>query len=179
MTEKSSDPPSRRVVARAPRAIIGIVLQAIAFALVWGVGVPRLILVWRGSTRVDVYVTISASVIAVVALGLVFVAMHYLGRQWAITARTIERHELVTAGPYRAVRHPIYLGVGGFFIAIGLLLAPVWALLAACVFYAVGTAIRIRAEDGLMAATFGAAFEEYRRRVPALIPRFPRATNRD
>jgi protein-S-isoprenylcysteine O-methyltransferase Ste14 len=131
--------------------------------------------VWRGSTRVDAFVTILASVVGLVALGLVFVAMHYLGRQWAITARTIERHELVTAGPYRVVRHPIYLGVGGFLIAIGLLLAPVWALFAAAVMYGVGTAIRVRAEDGLMAATFGSAFEDYRRRVPALIPRWPRS----
>lgn len=179
MTERLSSPSSRRVVARAPRAIIGIVFQMVAFALVWGVGARRLIPAWRGSARVDAFVTIFASVVAMVALGLVFVAMRYLGPQWAIAARTIERHELVTAGPYRAVRHPIYLGVGGFLIAIGLLLAPVWVLFAAGAIYGVGTAIRIRAEDGLMAATFGTAFEDYRRRVPALIPRFPRATNTD
>ncbi|WP_046728371.1 hypothetical protein [Streptomyces humi] len=31
--------------------------------------------------------------------------------------------------------------------------------------------LRVRAEDGLMAARFGASYEAYRARVPALIPR--------
>ena len=56
-------------------------------------------------------------------------------------------------------------------VAMGLAFAPAWALALACVAYAAGTIIRTRAEDALMAATFGAVFEEYRRRVPALIPR--------
>src|SRR5262245_51723823 len=172
--QESPTSSSPRVAAGAPRAAIAIVLKALALALVWGWGVrgPRSIAVMRGSTMADRLVTIAAIVILLGSFYLIITAMQHLGRHWAIEARTIEHHELVRTGPYRIVRHPIYLGIGGFMIAIGLLLAPLPVLIAACVIYILGTNVRIRAEDALMAATFGAAFEEYRRRVPALIPRF-------
>jgi protein-S-isoprenylcysteine O-methyltransferase Ste14 len=102
---------------------------------------------------------------------LVFVAIRYLGPQWAVQARTIKGHALVTTGPYGIVRHPIYLGLGGFLVAVGLFFATWWALVAASALYLVGANIRIKAEDALMAAAFGEAFEAYRRRVPALVPR--------
>ncbi len=91
-------------------------------------------------------------------------------RHWALAARTIEHHELVTSGPYGLVRHPIYLAIGGFVVVTGLMLAPIRVLLVACVIYVAGTHLRLRAEEKLLAATFGPAFDEYRRRVPALIP---------
>jgi protein-S-isoprenylcysteine O-methyltransferase Ste14 len=127
---------------------------------------------WRSSTATDVFFTIASTIVAIGSLVLVVAAMRHLGRRWAIEARTIEHHELITTGPYRFVRHPIYVGVGGFVVATGLLFAPATVLLAACLAYIIGTNIRVHAEDALMAATFGPEFDEYRRRVPALIPRF-------
>jgi protein-S-isoprenylcysteine O-methyltransferase Ste14 len=58
-----------------------------------------------------------------------------------------------------------------------LLLAPVLGLsswLGAAVsllLFIVGTSLRARAEDKLLAKTFGREFQEYRRRVPAFFPR--------
>ncbi len=53
------------------------------------------------------------------------------------------------------------------------LASPIGAALTAGLF-GWGTALRIRAEDRLLAETFGREFEEYRRRVPAFFPRFKR-----
>jgi protein-S-isoprenylcysteine O-methyltransferase Ste14 len=51
-----------------------------------------------------------------------------------------------------------------------LLLTPwVWLAVSLALFVT-GTELRIRAEDGLLAARFGPAFEEYKRQVPAYIP---------
>src|SRR5215813_11826158 len=122
--QESPNSSSPRVVARAPRAVIGIVLQALAMALVWGWGARGPRSIPRGSTMADRLVTIAAIAVLLGAFYLMISAMRHLGRHWAIEARTIEHHELVRTGPYRIVRHPIYLGLGGFMIAIGLLLAP-------------------------------------------------------
>jgi protein-S-isoprenylcysteine O-methyltransferase Ste14 len=43
-------------------------------------------------------------------------------------------------------------------------------LLAASAVFVAGTLIRIRTEEKLLCQAFGAAFDEYARKVPALIP---------
>ena len=44
------------------------------------------------------------------------------------------------------------------------------AFAVAAVLFAAGTAVRVRAEERLLAATFGERFDEYRARVPAVVP---------
>jgi protein-S-isoprenylcysteine O-methyltransferase Ste14 len=154
------------ITATAPRARIGIALQALAFFLVWSGGYARFS---SGAWRTGL--TAVAALLALSALTPVFISIRHLGRQWSIQARTIREHSLVTTGPYRVVRHPIYLGLGVFLVAVGLALDRWWVLLAASILYVLGATIRIRAEDSLMAKTFGPAFEEYRKRVSAFIPR--------
>jgi protein-S-isoprenylcysteine O-methyltransferase Ste14 len=78
-----------------------------------------------------------------------------LGRQKRIDARLSADHELVTHGPYRVVRHPIYTSM---LCRIG----------AVCL--VAGTEIRVRIEEKLLAARFGEQYAEYRRRVPAYVP---------
>jgi protein-S-isoprenylcysteine O-methyltransferase Ste14 len=43
-------------------------------------------------------------------------------------------------------------------------------LLGAVALYLLGTWIRVRSEEALLRGAFGAEFEEYARRVPAVIP---------
>jgi protein-S-isoprenylcysteine O-methyltransferase Ste14 len=44
-----------------------------------------------------------------------------------------------------------------------------WAAVS-LVLFVVGTEIRVRAEDKLLASRFGPEFAEYRRKVPAYVP---------
>ena len=92
-----------------------------------------------------------------------------LGRRFSGLVAIQPGHELLTTGLYRAIRHPSYLGllvnVLGWALAFrslaGVLLtaALVPPLLA-----------RIRAEERLLHAQFGAAYDAYRRRTARLIP---------
>ncbi len=100
-----------------------------------------------------------------------FAAARALGRQWALMARVIEGHELISQGPYGIVRNPIYLAMLGMLVATGLVVGRWQALVGAAIAFAVGTAIRIRAEENLLRETFGAKFDDYARRVPAFLPR--------
>jgi protein-S-isoprenylcysteine O-methyltransferase Ste14 len=68
------------------------------------------------------------------------------------------------------VRHPIYLGIGLFLMAASVVAATWWAFVAALGLYVAGSMLRIQAEDRLLASRFGQEFENYRQRVPALLP---------
>jgi protein-S-isoprenylcysteine O-methyltransferase Ste14 len=106
-----------------------------------------------------------------VLLGLGFAcwARLTLGRNWSATVQLKQDHELVEAGPYRRVRHPIYtgmlLGVLGSVLAIG---APLGLLALALV--GGGFVVKLRHEEQLMRACFGAVYVDYMRRSRALIP---------
>lgn len=86
-----------------------------------------------------------------------------------IGLRLAPGHVLVQSGPYAVVRHPMYAGL--FLAGAGaLLLYRTWAT----VFFAVqlpALIARARLEDRALAAEFGPAWEEYRDRVPAWVPR--------
>ena len=93
-----------------------------------------------------------------------------LGRQWRFDAGLNADHQLVQEGAYRVVRHPIYASMFALLIGTGLLVTRPAFLAAAIVFFVIGTEIRVRVEDALLASRFGAEFETYRRHVPAYIP---------
>jgi len=80
------------------------------------------------------------------------------------------RQQLVTSGIRTRVRHPIYLGhlceIFAWCIATGL--APLYGLAG---FAIVTGAVMIRIEDRELEMRFGAAYREYRKNVPAVIPR--------
>ncbi|MGD8737018.1 MAG: isoprenylcysteine carboxylmethyltransferase family protein, partial [Anaerolineae bacterium] len=60
-------------------------------------------------------------------------------------------HEVATAGPYRMVRHPGYLGALAFDLAVAIVLGSLWALIPAAL---VGVAIvtRTKVEDRALQA---------------------------
>jgi len=103
--------------------------------------------------------------------GLLFTvwARVHLGRNWSATITVKQGHELITSGPYRLVRHPIYAGLLLAFIGSGLARAE-WrgALAVALAFWALWRKLRI--EERWMREQFGAAYDEYARRVGALVP---------
>jgi protein-S-isoprenylcysteine O-methyltransferase Ste14 len=78
---------------------------------------------------------------------------------------------LVVSGPNRYVRNPMYVGI---LVAIGgqaLLFGQAALLPYAAIAWAV-TAVFVRLyEEPTLARTFGAEYDEYRRAVPAWIPR--------
>jgi protein-S-isoprenylcysteine O-methyltransferase Ste14 len=113
---------------------------------------------------------IASMILAPLSAVLVWAATRHLGKQWRYEAALSEDHELIQTGPYRWLRHPIYTSMLLLLLAAGL--AWTWwpMLLAALVFFVVGTEIRVRAEDRLLAGRFQESFGAYRSRVRAYIP---------
>jgi protein-S-isoprenylcysteine O-methyltransferase Ste14 len=97
-------------------------------------------------------------------------SVRHLGRQFRIQAGLYEDHELVRTGPYALVRHPIYASLLAVLLCTLLLLTPwQWACVSLALFL-IGTEIRVRAEDRLLASRFRGPFREYQKKVPAYIP---------
>lgn len=107
-----------------------------------------------------------ASVILVMA-GLAYSiwSLGYLRRSFSILP---EARRLVTGGPYRLSRHPLYLGEAVAGIA---LVVPTlgWPGLLLIVFYLTAQYLRIRAEERVLAGEFP-EYADYRRRVPRYLP---------
>lgn len=98
-----------------------------------------------------------------------------LGKNWAIALEIKKEHALVTDGPYRFVRHPMYAAI--YVIAIGLsLLSANWLM--AVVFllpFTLMYLVRVPSEEEMMLEHFGTAYRDYMKKTGRLIPRF-RAT---
>jgi protein-S-isoprenylcysteine O-methyltransferase Ste14 len=109
--------------------------------------------------------------IVVASVWFCYAAAMALGKQWALVARVIEGHELISTGPYAIVRNPIYLAMLGMYVASALAVTRWPAALIGLIVFLAGTAIRIRAEENLLRGAFGARFSDYARRVPAFFPR--------
>ncbi len=82
------------------------------------------------------------------------------------------REQMLHTGGIRAhLRHPIYFGhfctMTGWALATGSL--AIWALLLVAI---VSGLVMIRFEDAELEQRFGEPYREYRRRVPAVIPKF-------
>jgi len=144
------------------RARWGIVLVGLAYAVIWqGRWWDHSPKFWRFAVSVLFF--------GLAAL-LSWSGTRALGRQWRMDAGLTADHELVTAGPYRFVRHPIYTSMLCLLLAMGFLISPWWLFVPAVVLFLIGTEIRVRIEDRLLASQFGERALEYQRRTAAYIP---------
>ena len=105
----------------------------------------------------------------VIGLGFSIWARTRLGRNWSGTVTVKQDHELVRAGPYRFVRHPIYTGILLGFVGSAIALGQ-WRGLVAAVLCLYAFLRKIRLEERWMDETFPGTYAVYRQEVKALIP---------
>lgn len=97
-------------------------------------------------------------------------AARALGDQWRFDAGLNADHRLVRQGAYRVVRHPIDTSMFCTLPGMGFLTAWLPMLVLATVIFVVGTEIRVRIVDQLVADRFGDEWVGYRQQVGAYIP---------
>ena len=150
------------ITAMGP-TVAGLLLEVLAVAVALAFRLP--------SNHPPGPVRILASIAAgLISAALSWTAVKHLGRQFRVNAGLYEDHQLVRTGPYSIVRHPIYSSVLAILLSTILLLTPWrWAVVS-LVLFVVGTEIRVRTEDHLLASRFPREFAEYRQQVPAYVP---------
>ena len=93
-----------------------------------------------------------------------------LGRNWSVSLEVRDKHELITGGVYRYVRHPMY---SAFFLwaVAQFLLLPNWvAGLSGIVGFGTLYLFRVGREEKLMLDAFGEEYRAYMRRTARVVP---------
>jgi protein-S-isoprenylcysteine O-methyltransferase Ste14 len=101
-------------------------------------------------------------------LGLAVWARVYLGQNWGMPMTQKDDPELVTTGPYHAVRHPIYSGMILAMIGTAIAVSVYW-LIAAVVLggYFIYSAVR---EERYMGERFPDSYPGYKQSTKMLVP---------
>ena len=93
-----------------------------------------------------------------------------LGKNWSPVLEIRKDHKLITEGPYKYVRHPMYtcmwLGVASFWLipsnwVVGIVALVTWSIL---------YFIRLPDEEKMMIEEFGDQYKDYMRRTKRIIP---------
>jgi protein-S-isoprenylcysteine O-methyltransferase Ste14 len=94
----------------------------------------------------------------------------HLGKLWSAFVTRKADHHIIDTGPYGIVRHPIYTGIILAAFAVGVLKGTVFAIAGALV-ATLGFWIKARLEERFLREQLDAkAYDDYRQRVPMLIP---------
>lgn len=105
-----------------------------------------------------------------VSLFIIVYTHSYMGEAWRSGVAEGGPSRLITDGPFGRVRHPVFtaiaLGQLGFFLAFPSLFSLLCLVAGLAVLMA-----QARFEERRMAETFGKAWHDYARLVPALLPR--------
>lgn len=96
-----------------------------------------------------------------------------LGRNITKTVAVREEHQLVTNGPYRWVRHPLYSCGWLFFIGFSLLAAN-WLMALSLLVASIPLAMRTPVEEAKLIDRFGEQYQEYMQRTGRYFPKLGR-----
>jgi protein-S-isoprenylcysteine O-methyltransferase Ste14 len=154
--------------ARERTGTVPVWLVAIAAVLALQWVIPAS--VWRPFTVRAPWLVVAGVVVLVAGTAFTLWARAELGTMWTSAAVVKDDHALRTEGPYALTRHPIYTGLLGMIVGTVLidgLGASLISLLAVVVIFD----MKIRAEERLLDRNLDGAYQQYRRRVPRLLPR--------
>ena len=93
-----------------------------------------------------------------------------LGEHWSKSLEIREQHNLITDGPYRWVRHPMYSVLFAFMIAISFVSANCLIALSTVILIVLIFNVIIK-EERMMIERFGDQYHAYMKRTGRLLPR--------
>lgn len=108
---------------------------------------------------------------ALTVAGLLFTvwARLCIGANWSRSVTIKQDHELITSGPYRLVRHPIYTGLLLAFLGSAIAITQYRGLVALVLVF-ISLWYKLRLEERWMREQFGESYDAYSRHTSALVP---------
>jgi protein-S-isoprenylcysteine O-methyltransferase Ste14 len=124
------------------------------------------------------WISLAAATVAVTLVSLVCLVLGTILRVWGtaylgsgvMRGAQMQGEQFVTAGPYRYVRSPLYLGSWLLALGVAVLMPPSGAAFF-LVAYSVFVLLLIRAEERFLSTKQGDVYQQYRQNVPRLWPR--------
>ena len=115
-----------------------------------------------------------ASIVSVAMLPVLVWVMISIGKNVSETYLTKESHKLITAGPYRWVRHPLYTVAAIALVSLSIVAAN-WLMLALTIAAPIAIALFvIPREEAELVGKFGDEYRDYQARTGKLAPRLIR-----
>ena len=109
-------------------------------------------------------------IILAVGITLLGLAHYYLGKSFNSLVVSKEDHQLVTSGPYRWVRHPIYTAYIMNYVAGGLLASNLVLTFVPVIFFGLMIINRIPREEAVMRKEFGQDYINFENSTGRLLP---------
>lgn len=94
-----------------------------------------------------------------------------LGDNWSPTLEIKKEQKLITSGPYKAIRHPMYAQIWIWSIAQILIVSNTVAGFAGIIFWTILYFIRVPIEEKMLIEYFGLEYFEYMKRTGRVLPK--------
>ena len=108
--------------------------------------------------------------LALSGTGLRLLSLRALGANFRYISRMTDSHRLVTRGPYRFVRHPMYTGLFLLFTGLAFIVCDLWIWLGFMAVLIFGAVKRIPLEEEMLKRQFADDFDAYRAKSWRLVP---------
>jgi len=112
---------------------------------------------------------LGALVLVIAGMLFAYWARAHLGRNWSGEVMVKVGHTLITSGPYRWVRHPIYGGMTLALVGTALATGAPYGFIGSALIV-IGFLVRVHLEEALMRDTFPGEYDRYSRHTARLIP---------
>lgn len=150
--------------ARHSRALVAF--HAVAFGVMY-FGIANAVFGRRVPVWFDGQRRAGTIVVAIGVVLMVSAMIHF--RSWRFRASLDQGHQLATRGPFRLLRHPIYMSLN--LLALGSAIwVPTAILWVSVVLMAAGSDLRGRAEERILEEAFGNQYRDYCRRTSRFLP---------
>ena len=166
-SRRASRGPGVAAARRSLASILGVALQMLGF---FAVGMGPIVATLPSTGFPAILHAAIVAALMLVCVSLFVAATRAMGRNWSVVARMRTDHELVTEGVFAHLRHPIYVGMTFFLLALAFGFGHMAHLVAGAPLFLVGTWIRVHEEEKLLSAQFGQAYSDYAARVKRFLP---------
>ena len=127
---------------------------------------------WMSWSKIGIpdFIRLSAIGLGILCVGGIYWLFSYIGSGISPTSATRKNHILVTSGPYKWVRHPLYTVGSLTFISFGLM-ADSWLIISLGILAFIIMAIRTSKEEENLIKKFGDEYIEYMKDTGRYFPR--------
>ena len=171
-TEKRSLMPDKKAIEKEGRGLFAFRLVSffamMAFFVIFAIN-PT----WSAflSIPLPAWLRWVGFLIGLVSLALLAWTQLTLGKYFSPQLHLQEDHRLVTIGPYKQIRHPLYTSLFGIGIAFALVSAN-WLFVLLAVMVIVGLVARVPREEKMMIDEFGNEYRDYMARTGRYFPNY-------
>jgi protein-S-isoprenylcysteine O-methyltransferase Ste14 len=93
-----------------------------------------------------------------------------LGKQFTIAVKIVPNHKLITTGPHRYMRHPMYTGLFMMILGAGIAMQSVWGVVATFVVLLPAGLYRVKIEEDVLLKNFGKQYADYMKKTKRFVP---------